>query len=266
VILTFKDKSISQPSDLTAAAQGLTLGESYPMTINREGTSPSDEGAIRDLATSYLRSATLAEAVGNFDGAVQMCEHGVAEFERLGKTPSLQAQLHKWLVQLEWKLGRCQESQFLAGPLESVQKRPVDRLPSSLRLRCQLLAARKDIEGVAATAAALRALQPTKAGNLYNAACGYGLCAKLAAGWPGAGPFHPANAKGDGSGRSQPRKADEAKYRQLAIDLLQQAATAGYLQMRAATQDQDLAALHELPEFKTLVSRSPKSRTPFGGG
>jgi PDZ domain len=38
VILTFKDKSIGQPSDLTAAAQGLTLGETYPITINREGT------------------------------------------------------------------------------------------------------------------------------------------------------------------------------------------------------------------------------------
>ena len=38
VILTFKDQPIGQPSDLAAAAQGLTLGETYPITINREGT------------------------------------------------------------------------------------------------------------------------------------------------------------------------------------------------------------------------------------
>jgi hypothetical protein len=36
--------------------------------------------------------------------------------------------------------------------------------------------------------------------------------------------------------------------------------------MRSAPQDQDLAALHELPEFKTLVSRSPKGRRPYVGG
>lgn len=38
VILNFKDKTIAQPSDLAAAAQDLTLGETYPMTINRDGT------------------------------------------------------------------------------------------------------------------------------------------------------------------------------------------------------------------------------------
>jgi PDZ domain len=38
VILTFKDKPIGQPSDLAAATQGLALGETYPITINRDGT------------------------------------------------------------------------------------------------------------------------------------------------------------------------------------------------------------------------------------
>jgi PDZ domain len=38
VILSFKDIPIGQPSDLAAAAQGLTMGETYPMTINRDGT------------------------------------------------------------------------------------------------------------------------------------------------------------------------------------------------------------------------------------
>jgi len=38
VILSFKDQTIGQPSDLAAATQGLTMGETYPMTINRDGT------------------------------------------------------------------------------------------------------------------------------------------------------------------------------------------------------------------------------------
>jgi hypothetical protein len=38
VILTFKDQTIGQPGDLASAAKGLTVGETYPMTINRDGT------------------------------------------------------------------------------------------------------------------------------------------------------------------------------------------------------------------------------------
>ncbi len=38
VILSFKDVPIGQPGDLATAAQGLTMGETYPMTINRDGT------------------------------------------------------------------------------------------------------------------------------------------------------------------------------------------------------------------------------------
>jgi hypothetical protein len=38
VILTFKDQPIGQPSDLAAATQGLALGETCPVTINRDGT------------------------------------------------------------------------------------------------------------------------------------------------------------------------------------------------------------------------------------
>jgi hypothetical protein len=89
----------------------------------------------------------------------------------------------------------------------------------------------------------------------------------LAAGWPGAGPFHPIKATGEQkSPQSQPGSADERKYRQTAFDLLEQASRGGLAQLYWAPQEQDLASLHELPEFKTLVSRSPKPRRPFGGG
>jgi tetratricopeptide (TPR) repeat protein len=228
---------------------------------------PADEGALHDLVTSYSELARLTETIGEFDSAVQVCEKGISEFERLGTTPALQAQMHRHLVQLQSLHDQCVESRGIAGDLAQLLKCSPDRLPRLLRKRCQLLASRKDIDEVARTAAALRDLEPKKASNLYDAACGYGLCAKLAAGWPGAGPFEPAKLTGDQkvTGR-QPRSTDERKYRQMAFDLLQEAERGGFLQMRRAPQDQDLAVLHELPEFKTLVSRSPKPKRPFAGG
>lgn len=228
---------------------------------------PADEGALVDLGKSYRQLARLAETVGNIEGAIQICERGIAKFEDLGKTPSLQAQMHRHLVQLQNQYAQCNESRDIAGALEPVLKRRRERLPFLLRRRCRLLAARKDIQGVAQTAAALRDLKPRTASNLYDAARGYGLCAKLAAGWSGAGPFQSAHVKADQDPTEwQKRTAEQRKFRQTAIDLLQQAVSAGYLQMRWAPQDQDLAALYELPEFKTLVSRSPKTRRPFAGG
>jgi tetratricopeptide (TPR) repeat protein len=229
---------------------------------------PTDEGALQDLVTSFLELARLRETTGEFDGAVQVCESGIAEFELLGKTPSLQAQMHRHLVKLQRQLDQCLESRGIVGDLAPLLKRPPDRLPRLLRKRCRLLASRKDIDEVARTAAALRDLEPKKVGNLYDAACGYGLCAKLAAGWPGAGPFEPAKVSGAKKTTGlQPRSAEEEKYRQTAFDLLQQAERGGFLQMSWAPQEQDLAALHGLPEFKTLINRSPKpQKRPFLGG
>jgi len=228
---------------------------------------PADEGALHDLVTTYLELARSRGTIGEFDGAVQVCETGIAEFERLGKTPSLQAQMHRHLVTLQRQLDQCLESRGIAGDLRELLKGTPERLPNLLRRRCRLLAARKDIDGVAQAAAALRDLKPKKASNLYHAACGYGLCAKLAAGWPGAGPFEPAKITGDQNATRPPaRSADEQKYRQTAFDLLQQAERGGFLQMHWAPQEQDLAALHALPEFKTLVNRSPKPKRPYLGG
>ncbi len=228
---------------------------------------PADEGALHDLVTSYVELARLREAIEQFDGAVRVCETGIAEFERLGNTPSLQAQMHRHLVKLQRQLEQCLDSRGIAGDLAELLKGPPERLPNLLRRRCRLLAAHKDIDGVAQAAAALRDLKPKRASNLYHAACGYGLCAKLAAGWPGAGPFEPAKIAGDQNATRRPaHSTDEQKYRQTAFDLLEQAEHGGFLQMHWAPQEQDLAALHALPEFKTLVNRSPKPKRPYLGG
>jgi tetratricopeptide (TPR) repeat protein len=235
--------------------------------IRVANTNPGDDGGIRDLCRSYVHMALLHEAVGNVQAAVQTCEQGIAEYQRLGTTPLLQAQMHRHLVMLELQYAYCMESEMIMGALDPVLKERPERVPILLRRRCRLLAAHKDVEGVARTAGALQNLEPKSSTNLYFAACGYGLCAKLEAGWPGAGPFQTAEAVADKNSAKLPQKpVDERNYRQTAFDLLQQAANAGYSQMRRAPLDPDLAALHALPEFKTLVSRSPKGRRLYGGG
>ncbi len=190
------------------AAQ-MFLQQSLAIRTQLANANPADEGVLVDLVKSFRDLARLAETIGEFDSAVQICEKGIAEFERLGKTPSLQAQMQRHLVQLQRQYDACVESRGIAGDFAQLLKRTPERLPYLLRRRCRLLAARKDIDGVAQAAAALRDLEPKKPSNLYDAACGYGLCAKLAAGWPGAGPFESPKITGDqkvtGRNRRVPR-------------------------------------------------------------
>ena len=127
----------------------------------------------------------------------------------------------------------------------------------------KLAAARREIDQVAQAAEALGNLEPKTPENLYQAACGYGLCAKLAAGWPGLGPFPPPKGAPDlkARGPKAPDPKSEQKYIHAALDLLQAAVKAGYKNFSWIQQDPDLAALRDLPEFKKLLTASdPRGR------
>src|SRR5262249_15486335 len=120
----------------------------------------ADERALRELTNSYVQLAKLAETVGDVEGALQICERGITEFHDLGKTPLLEAQMGRHLLQLQNQYAQDNELLTALGALEPLLKERPERLPYLLRRRCRLLAARKDIEGVARTAAALRDLEP----------------------------------------------------------------------------------------------------------
>lgn len=73
VILTFKDQPVGQPSDLSAAMQELKVGETYPMTINRDGT----EELLQIPWQEFLALQTGFEAFRTHKGIINsglLCE------------------------------------------------------------------------------------------------------------------------------------------------------------------------------------------------
>ncbi len=110
---------------------------------------------------------------------------------------------------------------------------------------------------VAHAAEELRNLEPKTPENLYAAACGYGVCAKLAAGWPGQGPFPPPKGTADAKAPDVTREQNDLRT---AINLLQAAVQAGFKDVAWMREDPDLAALRDLPEFKKLLTASDTRR------
>lgn len=88
-----------------------------------------------------------------------------------------------------------------------------------------------------------------KADLLYKATCGYGIAAKLAAGWPGRRPFPLEN---------RPELTDEhqrifQQYCATAVEVVRAAIAAGWEDFPSSAKNPDLAALHTRDEFQTLL-------------
>lgn len=84
---------------------------------------------------------------------------------------------------------------------------------------------------------------------LYKAACGYGIAAKLASGWPGRGPFPPEKAPE----LADQQKAAVEKHAAAAIKALKAAIAAGWDDFQHMREDPDLVVLHERDDFKALL-------------
>ncbi len=224
---------------------------------------PADAQAQRDLMVSYYKLTQLFQAAGDFETAIQDCEQGIAVLQRMIGKGQNAAQSQQQLAFLQKLLATYRQSRTAAGAWDELLKQPADKLPGLLSLRIQLLAARRETDQVAQAAEARRNLVPKTPANLYDAACGYGVCAKLAAGWPGQGPFPPPKGAPDlkARGAKAPDPKSEQKYIHAALDLLQAAVKAGYKDTSQIQQDPDLAALRDLPEFKKLLTASdPRGR------
>jgi tetratricopeptide (TPR) repeat protein len=222
---------------------------------------PADAQAELNLSDSYRKLAQLYSGAEDFERAVQNYERQISVLKRMIGKGQRQAEAKQHLRQSQYWLAYYRQLQIVVGAWDELRKQPADKLSGLLKQRCHMLAARRDIDGVAQAAEALGKLEPQTPENFYNAARGYGLCTKLAAGWPGSGPFPPP------TGAAVPKAVDEKnrqKYVRAAIDLLQAAVKARYRACHWMQTDSDLAALHELPEFKKLVAaaNSPVVNSP----
>jgi tetratricopeptide (TPR) repeat protein len=233
--------------------------QGFDIRTKLTATDPGDIRAIGGLTSSYIQLADLAQEEGELELAVQICERGASVLARIHQKPEFKQSTQQSLDVLKYRVEQYKQALTVAGPWDELLKKPASRLSVLLPRRCRLLASRRDIGGVAQAAEALRTLEPKSPANLYNSACGYVMCAKLAAGWRGAGPFSIPSAAADPNAKNPTRCPS---YLQKAVELFQAALDAGYSNkwmQQWMQQDTVLAGLNDLPQFKNLMIRAPES-------
>jgi tetratricopeptide (TPR) repeat protein len=220
---------------------------------------PADRQALFRLELSCVNLAREILSTGDLDAAEQVCQRGIALLARLADAPAgNQTGKAGTTNAIVRELRECERARTLRGPLEALLQQPANRVPSLLYDRIGLLSAARDIDGVAKAAETLAKLDPKDQRNLYWAARGYALCAKLASGWPGYGPFPPKETAEQSSAKAQTdTHSDRQRYVRSAIEQLQAAKNAGFKNVAFTRNDADFAALREVPEFEKLVGGIP---------
>jgi hypothetical protein len=156
------------------------------------------------------------------------------------------------------QVAEVEQARVATGDWDSVLAQPVEMLPGLLTVRCAELAKRQRLADVDQAAAKLGELAAATDGQakmkvLYNAACGYGLCAKLVSGWDGRGAFPPEETPE----LTEDQRAAQRVHIDAALTALKAAIAAGWKDFEHIQQDPDLSALHPLPEFKVLLPAKP---------
>jgi tetratricopeptide (TPR) repeat protein len=220
---------------------------------------PTDPAAVSHVDQSCANLAGLARSQGDLDTAEKICQRGVALLTLLGvEPPTKRYRGPVSMPALSSELRECEQGRLLVGPLDLVLKQPQNQMPWLLESRMHLLAARRNTNGVAETADALARLEPKTAWNLFRAAQGYAICAKLASGWPGYGPFPPRGTAGKSPTEIKLHTdADTQNYVRGAVALLQATVKAGFKSVASARNQPEFAALRDVPEFKELVGEGP---------
>ena len=213
---------------------------------------------------SHYKLGGLHQTAQEFDQAIEQYRLGVAVLERLIEQKKLVEASRRELAILRRKVQQCELTLMAIGDWENVLAQPAADLPLLLTTRCTELAKQKRSADVALAAAKLQELAATaekgkdteqQRGLLYNAACGYGLCAKLSAGWDGKSP-DAGDESPEAAELTAEQQAERERFTALALTALKAALAAGYDNFDHMQQDTDLAALHELPEFKALLPES----------
>ena len=211
---------------------------------------PSNALVQRDLMFSDYKLGQLHHADAAFEEAIKEYETGIEVLRRMVDDQQLTTQSQNEQMRLQGLISECKQSLIATGPWQELLKQPQDTLPQLLAARFTLLARERQVEAVAQAAEALRTLEPITNVNLYNAACGYGLCAKLVSGWDGHSPYPP-------EGVCTPLTPEQQTVRQGYIDaaseILRAAIEAGFDDLEHMQQDADLTLLHPLPEFRNLL-------------
>ncbi|MDX1969194.1 MAG: tetratricopeptide repeat protein, partial [Planctomycetaceae bacterium] len=211
---------------------------------------PRNVTSQRDLMVSHNLLGGFLQSDGDFAGAAEHFQSGIAVLDKMIAAGQNVEQSEKSRLSLQQKLQLCQVLEIAVGDWEALLKLPAESVALLLPARCTWLAKKQRTADVAQAAAHLQSLEPVTADNLYNAACGFGLCLKLVSGWDGRSDFPPKEGIPEGTPEEQ---AARQEYRAKALAAFQAAVAQGYDKFDDARKDADLAALHGDAEFQGLL-------------
>jgi tetratricopeptide (TPR) repeat protein len=195
---------------------------------------PNSARTAHDVMMCHYKLGELDLKLTRFESAIVRFGAGMAVLDEMierGLNAETSAMEKAFLVK---RLQCCANAPIATGDWNALLKTDAKLLPELLSFRATALAGQGRLADVAQAGGKLRELEPKTDGNLYNAACAYGLCAGLA-------------------------KADDVerrKYIDLALACLKEAVAAGYKDFDHMRQDADLIALHGLPEFEGLFPKA----------
>lgn len=207
---------------------------------------PLDPERQLHFAVSHRNVAELEVQLDQFDAAMDHYNQGIDILNEMIEKNLLAESAAEEKEVVQSRISICRGAALLIGDWESLLNFVDARmLPTLLGRRARELAKRGRLAGVVQAAAKLREIDPQTKGNLYNAACAYGLCATLVV--------------KDKPAPTDVEQAEQQKYLDLSLACLKEAIAAGYDNFDHLRKDTDLTALHGLPEYEALF---PKTDDP----
>jgi tetratricopeptide (TPR) repeat protein len=209
---------------------------------------PNNVQAQRDLATVLNQLGYLEQTAFEFPAARQWYDQArtvLLRLEQEGKLKDKTADV-RWLREIERRAAVCEAVPRATDNLEFALRQPAELVPQVLYARAAVLARRGQLAAAAATVEKLADLTPKTSSCLYDAACGYALCAAAVAGGEPPGQLSPG------------AKVQREEYAARAVQLLRAAVRAGYDNVPHLRRDNDLDPLRDREDFRQLLRELEK--------
>ena len=202
---------------------------------------PSDAQAQLDLVASHHKIATVQQRQKQYEQAIESYGRALKVLQTLKDQKRLAPANEKWIGIVQQAIEQCKQSATALGDWKTLVEQPLELLPVLLEMRgIEFVQEGRTAEAVQAVAKLLE-LKTATAGQLYNAACVYSLCA--------------AAIKPDEGKRELAAEQSAARQQHMADALatLREAIKAGWSDFAHMQQDPDLTVLRDLPEFQALL-------------
>jgi serine/threonine-protein kinase len=220
----------SQQGDSKAALASFL--ESLQVARRLADADPRSAVAQRDLIISYFRLGNLAQQSSDFAGAIDWYSRGL----HVSSTFARPGVFKREVAALEYLVSFCQTAEQGVADLGTIDKQPASVQAKLLVAVLRALVKRNE-RGKAVQVAETLADRAHQPGEVYIAACAFGVCVPLA---------------------SPDKEKDHLANR--AMKLLRQAVAAGFKDVALMKRDTDLDALRQRDDFHQLLRQMENAR------